>query len=128
MLPRKMTDATRVLGESQGYLGLPIRDVVVRSGVGPCPTCGGLRVSQTREGRDVRCVVCGGAGERALGPDEEHYARAMESEWALEPEEIAALAAGGVVVLQILGTSHPPVMLSVAAAEPKKLASEGAGG
>lgn len=37
--------------------------------------------------------------------------RAMESLWEPTPDELAELNAGGVVVLTIVGTTHPPVAL-----------------
>lgn len=40
---------------------------------------------------------------------------ALVSYWVPTPEEIAALAAGAKVALWILGESHPPVALEVAA-------------
>lgn len=45
----------------------------------------------------------------------ESGARAMESLWRPEPEELAALAAGHPVILTIVGVAHPVVSLSVAA-------------
>lgn len=35
----------------------------------------------------------------------------MQSLWEPTPDELAELNAGGVVVLTIVGTSHPPVEL-----------------
>jgi len=69
--------ATRVLGKSQGYLGLPLRDVLMHDTVN--------------------------------GPS----TPAMETAWEPTPDELARLNAGAPVILQILGTGHPPVMLLV---------------
>ncbi len=35
----------------------------------------------------------------------------MESAWEPTPAELAALNAGGKVVLRVVGTAHPPVMV-----------------
>ena len=75
----RIEGATRVLGQSQGYLGLPLRDVVVNSTVD--------------------------------GPQ----TPAMETAWLPTPDEIVAIVAGAPVILCVLGTAHPPVMLSVGA-------------
>ncbi|WP_434712927.1 hypothetical protein NMA58_08095 [Rhizobium sp. YTUHZ045] len=68
---------TRILGKSQGYLGLPVRDIVVNDTVN--------------------------------GPE----TPAMQTAWLPTPDEIAAIAAGAPIILQILGVSHPPVMVFV---------------
>ncbi len=43
----------------------------------------------------------------------------MQSVWEPTPDELACLAAGGRVRLDVVGTSHPPVILYVAAPEPE---------
>ncbi|PDS97549.1 hypothetical protein CO659_12880 [Rhizobium sp. S9] len=63
--------ATRVLGESQGYRGLPIVDTMF----GDAP--------------------------------------AMVSEWVPSAGERAAIASGKSLFLWLLGTQHPPVMMTV---------------
>jgi hypothetical protein len=68
---------TRIIGKSQGYLGLPLRDVVINSTVS--------------------------------GPE----TPAMETAWLPTPKEIEAITAGAPIILTIIGTGHPPVMLSV---------------
>jgi hypothetical protein len=70
--------ATRTIGESQGYISLPLRDVL------------------------VNCTV-GGEGTPA-----------MQSAWQPSADEVAMLLRGGVIVLTVLGTAHPPVMLEAA--------------
>lgn len=42
---------------------------------------------------------------------------AMVTEWRPTEAEVAALAEGGVIQVRILGQSHPPIMVGVAAAE-----------
>lgn len=72
MIPGRITDCTRVLGKSQGYLGLPVRDVVYDDGT-----------------------------------------PAIQSSWIPDPKELEAMAKGAPVVLTLMGTGHPPVLLSV---------------
>lgn len=73
----RIPGATRTIGESQGYLGLPLRD------------------------EPVHCTVNGPATP------------SMVTAWLPTPDEIAALMAGAAVHVRILGTAHPPIMLSV---------------
>jgi hypothetical protein len=72
MMINAIEGATRRIGKSQGYLGLPLRDEV-------CPQ---------------------------NGPQ-------MVTSWQPTPRELEALAAGAPVYLTVLGTGHPPVMLTV---------------
>lgn len=67
----------RELGQGQGYIGLPLRDVIINCTVG--------------------------------GPD----TPAMETAWLPTPDEIAAIIAGAPIILRVIGTAHPPVMLTV---------------
>lgn len=69
--------ASRVLGESQGYLGLPVRDEVVED---------------TATGR--------------LSPS-------MLTAWHPTPAEIAAIVAGASIMVRLLGSEHPPIMVTV---------------
>jgi hypothetical protein len=73
----RIEGATRFIGKSQGYLGLPLRD---------------------------ERINCGVNGESTP---------AMTTAWLPTPEELAALNAGAAVHVRILGTQHPPIMLSV---------------
>ena len=72
MIPARIIGCTRVLGKSQGYLGLPVRDVVYSDG----------------------------------DP-------AIQSAWIPDPKELEAIANGAPVILTLMGTGHPPVLLSV---------------
>lgn len=63
---------TRVIGEAQGYIALPLLDTATPEGV-PC----------------------------------------MLSAWLPTPEETLAIVAGAPVILSVLGTQHPPVMITV---------------
>lgn len=77
MNPVPIINHTRVVGASQGYIGLPIRD------------------------EQVNCSVNGEGTPM------------MVTAWQPTPEELAALNAGAVVQVKILGTIHPPIMLGV---------------
>lgn len=72
-----ISGVTRIIGKSQGFLGLPLRDELI-----DCPVC---------------------------GPD----TPSMVTAWEPTPEELAKLNAGAPVLLRILGSGHPPVMLTV---------------
>jgi hypothetical protein len=84
MLINRIEGATRVIGQSQGYLGLPLRDVRI-----DCPV----------NGRDTP---------------------AMDTSWSPTPDELERLNAGAPIHVRILGSMHPPIMLSV----PDKIAAE----
>lgn len=71
--------ATRVIGKSQGYKGLPVRDEIIHCNVG-------------------------GEGTPA-----------MVTAWSPTPDEIARIVAGAPVHVSIIGTAHPPLMLTVGA-------------
>lgn len=68
----RITGTTRTIGKAQGYIGLPLRDVVFDDGT-----------------------------------------PAMLTAWTPTPDELAALNAGANVILTVLGTAHPPVLLTV---------------
>lgn len=68
---------TRVIGKSQGYLGLPIRDVAINCSV---------------NGEDTPAMV---------------------TAWHPTPDELEALMNGAPVYVQLLGKSHPPIMVGV---------------
>jgi hypothetical protein len=73
----RIEGCTRVIGKSQGYLGLPLRDEL------------------------MNCTV---NGDRTP---------AMVTAWLPTPDELAALNAGAAIHLRVLGTLHPPVMVTV---------------
>lgn len=77
MIIAMIQGATRIIGKTQGFLGLPLRD------------------------EPIDCAV--------NGPD----TPSMVTAWEPTPEEMAKLNAGAPVHLRILGSSHPPVMLTV---------------
>lgn len=87
MIISRIENATRVLGQGQGYIGLPVRDDVVPLVVGF-----DQKVNDTVNGPGTP---------------------AMETAWEPTPDEIARIVKGAFVHLRILGTSHPPVMLEV---------------
>jgi hypothetical protein len=77
MIIAMISGATRIIGRSQGYIGLPLRDELI-----DCPVNGPNTPS-------------------------------MVTAWEPTPDELAKLNAGAPVHLRILGSAHPPVMLSV---------------
>ena len=79
MISGRIEGATRVLGNSQGYLGLAVRDEIIN--------------------------------ERVTGPE----TRAMSSAWFPTPDELAALNAGAPLIITLVGTEHPPILVTVGA-------------
>lgn len=77
MLTARIKGATRYIGKTQGYLGLPVRDSA------------------------VNCAV--------NGPD----TPSMTTAWEPTPDEMERLKAGAFVQVTILGTSHPPITVTV---------------
>lgn len=75
MIPIRIAGFTRVLGRSQGYLGLAVRDEV-----------------NTIDGVS---------------------APLMTSAWELTPAELDRIKEGAHIQLSVLGTFHPPVILTV---------------
>ncbi len=73
----RITGATRVIGKSQGYMGLPLRD------------------------EPINCSV--------NGPN----TPSMVTAWLPMPDELAKLNAGAAVHVRVLGTAHPPMMVTV---------------
>lgn len=73
----RISGCTRVIGKSQGYLGLPLRDELVDDAV--------------------------------TGPG----TPSMVTAWMPSPDELARLQAGAPIYLRIMGTQHPPVMVSI---------------
>ena len=80
MLSAHIEGATRVIGKSQGYNGLAVRDVAVNCSVNGADT------------------------------------PAMQTAWHPAPDELAALNAGAAVVVQLLGSNHPPILVGVGVA------------
>lgn len=75
---------TRRLGEEQGYLPLPVRDIVLQLEM------------QTGDGRL---------------PPQTRSVPAMLSWWRPSPEELAILCTGGAIQLRVLGTTPPPMRI-----------------
>jgi len=91
MDPIELDGQTRVLGASQGYRPLPVRD--------------GLFVDEAGSAS----VPC------------------MTTHWRPSAEELAALAAGAPVVINILGTSHPPILVETGSGPQSPAAKEDLG-
>jgi len=77
MIAARIKGATRVLGKSQGYIGLAVRDEL------------------------TNCTVNGPSTPE------------MVTAWEPTPAELAALAAGALVHVRIIGTAHPPILVEV---------------
>lgn len=77
MISGRIPGVTRVLGKSQGYLGLAVRDELVTDTVN-------------------------GEGTPA-----------MTTAWTPTPAEIQAIVRGASVHVQLLGTAHPPILVTV---------------
>lgn len=84
----RINGATRTLGKSQGYIGLPLRDEVLL-GIGT------LRDDLFLDGTRNKLVP------------------SMTTAWELTPDEIRRHIDGAPLMLRLLGNMHPPVMLYV---------------
>lgn len=78
-----LANATRNIGVSQGYANLSIIDVKV----------------------PVTVVQPDGSTQSAEAP-------AQITMWQPSPEELAALVAGGLVMVSVLGHVHPPITVN----------------
>lgn len=87
MIIARITGATRVLGQAQGYIGLPIRDEMTAD-----PNCLETTINNTVNGPQTPCMI---------------------TAWEPTPDELQRLAKGAPVYLRVLGTRHPPVMITV---------------
>ncbi len=86
----RIMGATRVIGKSQGYYGLPLRDEP--SGLSDEP----LALETFTE-------------DPVTGPN----TPAMITAWQFNPEELLKLTKGAPLYLKIIGQGHPPLMLIV---------------
>lgn len=77
MIIKRIEGATRVIGQSQGYQGLPLRDEL------------------------INCAVNGGGTP------------SMVTAWEPTPDELTKLEQGAPVLLRVLGSAHPPVIITV---------------
>lgn len=77
MISGRVKGATRVIGKSQGYLGLAVRDEL------------------------VNCTVNGEGTPQ------------MVTAWEPTPAEIAAIVAGAPIHVCLVGTGHPPILVTV---------------
>jgi hypothetical protein len=89
----RIQGATRVLGKSQGYYGLPIRDEAKNLG-------------------DLPHMLLTLRDTPVDGPN----TPTMVTAWLPSPDELAALAAGAPILVSLVGTGHPPIMVSVGSA------------
>jgi hypothetical protein len=93
MIIKMIEGATRVLGKSQGYLGLPLRDQSAETGGNVLDLKYDCRVN---------------------GPDTPE----MVTAWEPTPDEVERLSRGAPLYLHVVGTGHPPVKLVVGEAPP----------
>lgn len=84
----RIQGATRTLGKSQGYYGLPVRD----------------DVEQFPEALEHSLATSG-----VTGPN----TPVMATAWQFSPDELAALNAGAPLYVKLVGIAHPPIMLAV---------------
>lgn len=130
MLIGRIKGATRVIGKSQGYYGLPVRDEIRASGVDK----GIAALAQMcREQADTLLSKFPGAkgtaamlldlsetipllplrderqNNRVDGPD----TPVMVTAWQPTPDELDALNKGAMIHVELLGTQHPPIMVKV---------------
>lgn len=85
-------NTTRVIGKSQGYKGLPVADVQAKVFYG-----GELSIIDSEMSSTV------------TGPG----TPIMMTAWLPTPREIAAINKGAAVVVQLVGVSHPPILVEV---------------
>ena len=86
----RIEGATRVLGKSQGYIGLPLRDEA--KNLGDLPHM--LHVMEDSKVTGANTPT-------------------MQTVWHPTPDEMAAIAAGAPIYLTLVGIAHPPVQLIV---------------
>jgi len=86
----RIKGATRVLGKSQGYYGLPLRDEAQNLGDLP-------HMLHTLQDSTV------------TGPE----TPVMTTAWLPSPDELAALAAGAPIHVELVGIAYPPIRVSV---------------
>lgn len=94
----RVEGATRVLGRSQGYYGLPVRDEALNLG-------------------DLPQMLEMPFNDSVTGPG----TPTMLTAWQLTPDELARLQAGAPLYLRIVGNGHPPVMIYVGDEPPNML-------
>lgn len=127
----KIKGYTRIIGESQGYIGLPLRDAhyslslndletkLKKSVGGPGPgepillrqQIVSWTIAQLKKIAVTLPPIRDGVQDSSVtGPG----TPCMESIYYPSAEDVALLMAGKPIKLSVLGVQHPPVMLSVA--------------
>lgn len=128
----KINGTTRTIGESQGYLGLPLRD-----GIFTVDSIRAMAMDKIKNGPDMGMgsveiaeatvdMICDWIEQNmvaALPPLRDIVTHdtvtgpgtpAMESLWEPSDEERLAIGMGANIKMTVVGSGHPPVMLSVA--------------
>lgn len=90
MIIGKIEGATRTLGKSQGYTGLPIRDEA--KNLGDLPHMLHYNGSNKVDGDNVPSMV---------------------TAWHPTPDEVERISKGATIYLHLVGIAHPPVMLEI---------------
>lgn len=86
----RIEGATRVLGQAQGYTGLPLRDEAKVLG-------------------DLPHLLHYNGSNKVDGPN----TPTMVTVWHPTPDEMEAISKGAPIYLHLVGISWPPVMLAV---------------
>lgn len=89
----RIIGATRTIGKSQGYIGLPVRDNIDTS----------AEMATMQE--DLQTFD--------NGPDAGLEVPTMTTAWSPTPDELAKLAAGAPIYVRLVGTQHPPIKVFV---------------
>lgn len=86
----RIEGATRVLGKSQGYYGLPIRDEAKNLG-------------------DLPHMLLMLTNDSVTGPN----TPTMQTVWLPNTDEIERLAAGAPIYVNLVGIAHPPISVII---------------
>jgi hypothetical protein len=86
----RIEGATRVLGKSQGYYGLPVRD-------------------EARNLGDLPHMLHTMINDSVTGPE----TPTMETCWFPNPDEIERIRQGAPIYVRLVGIAHPPIMVII---------------
>jgi hypothetical protein len=122
----RIEGATRVLGKSQGYYGLPVRDEVrarlpnlnetVKAARewAASPAVRGSSAADIIENLcDLLTVLPVLDKIEDFGPPDGPNTPVMVTAWHPNPGELVALNAGASIHVQLVGRGHPPIMVTV---------------
>jgi len=121
----RIENATRVIGKSQGYYGLPVRDELRAREPSLMETVKAARqwaAAPAVRGSSSAQIIEGLCDALELLPVQDMVAHftvpgpdtpVMVTAWQPNPGELIALNAGASIHVELLGISHPPIMLKV---------------